>query len=47
MPTPKTLFLNKSYVIDGVELTGAEIKEHVIDSILYRKHLEKLQGDDV
>ena len=40
------LFLDQEYVLDGVTLTGAEIKEHVIDSILYRKHLQELKGDD-
>ena len=29
------------YNVDGVELTGAEIKEKIIDSEIYRKHLEK------
>lgn len=39
------LFLDQSYVLDGVTLTGEEIKEHIIDSILYRKHLQELKGD--
>ena len=46
MNHPTTLFLDQEYVLDGVTLTGAEIKEHVIDSILYRKHLQELKGDD-
>ena len=46
MSTTQQLFLDQEYVIDGVTLTGAEIKEHVIDPILYRKHLQELQGDD-
>ncbi len=39
--SPTKLFLDQSYVIDGVELTGEEIKEAKIDSIMYRRHLEK------
>ena len=46
MSSTKQLFLDQEYVLDGVTLTGAEIKEHIIDSILYRKHLENLRGDD-
>lgn len=30
--------------IDGRKFTAEELKEHVIDSILYRKHLEELQA---
>ena len=43
--TSQQLFLDRHYIIDGVEMTGAEIKEHIIDSVLYRKHLEELRGD--
>ena len=32
--------------IDGKEFTAAELKEHVIDSVLYRKHLQKLMGEN-
>ena len=46
MSSTQQLFLDQEYVLDGVTLTGAEIKEHVIDSILYRKHLQELKGDD-
>ena len=42
----KHLSLDQVYNIDGVELTGAQIKEHIIDSILYRKHLQELQRSD-
>ena len=39
------LFLDQTYTLDGVTLTGEEIKNHVIDSLLYRKHLQELKGD--
>jgi len=42
----KHLSLDQEYVIDGVTLTGQEIKDHVIDSILLRKHLKELGGKD-
>jgi len=42
----KHLSLDQEYVIDGVTLTGQEIKDHVIDSILFRKHLKELGGKD-
>ena len=32
-----TLFLDQVYNIDGVELTGAEIKEALIDNAIYKK----------
>ena len=32
--------------IDGYETTIGELKEHVIDSVMYRKHLKELRGDD-
>lgn len=46
MSSPTTLFLDQVYTIDGVKVTGAQIKEHIIDSKLYRKHLKELRGDD-
>ena len=45
MNSTQKLFLDKTYVLDGVTLTGAEIKEHIIDSRVYRKRLNKLRGD--
>ena len=33
------LFLDKTYIIDGVTVTGEEIKNAMIDSMIYRKHL--------
>ena len=34
-----------SVIVDGVEMTFEEIKEAKIDSIMYRKHLEKLMAE--
>ena len=45
MNSTQKLFLDQTYVLDGVTLTGAEIKEHIIDSRVYRKRLNKLRGD--
>lgn len=36
------LSLDETYIIDGVTVTGEEIKNAMIDSMIYRKHL----GDD-
>ena len=48
MSTPSPIFLKPDTVvnIDGKEFTAAELKEHVIDSVLYRKHLQKLMGEN-
>ena len=43
MSSPNQLFLDETYTLDGVELTGEQIKNAVIDSMIYRKHLK---GDD-
>ena len=37
------LFLDETYIIDGVTVTGEDIKNAMIDSMIYRKHLG---GDD-
>ena len=37
------LFLDETYIIDGVTVTGEDIKNAMIDSRIYRKHLG---GDD-
>lgn len=44
--TSKTFFLKPDMIvdIDGKQFTVAELKEHVIDSVLYRKHLKELEG---
>lgn len=41
MKSPNQLFLDGHYVLDGVELTGEQIKNAVIDSMIYRKHLKE------
>ena len=41
---PIFLKLTDTVDIDGRKFTAAELKEHVIDSFLYRKHLEELQA---
>ena len=46
MSTNSPIFLKPDTVvnIDGKEFTAAELKEHVIDSVLYRKHLKELMA---
>ena len=41
------LFLEETYVIDGVTLTGEEIRDAVIDAALLKGKLSKLLGDDL
>ena len=41
------LFLDGNYIIDGVELTGEEIRDAVIDAALLKGKLSQLLGDDV
>lgn len=41
------LFLEETYVIDGVTLTGEEIRDAVIDAALLKGKLSQLLGDDV
>lgn len=41
------LFLDGNYIIDGVELTGEEIRDAVIDAALLKGKLSKLLGDDL
>ena len=41
------LFLEETYVIDGVTLTGEEIRDAVIDSALLKGKLSQLLGDDL
>ena len=38
MKSTNQLFLDKTYVLDGVEVTGDDIKNAIIDSMIYRKH---------
>ena len=44
MKTTTKLFLDQSYVIDGVELTGDEIRDAVIDAALLKGKLSELLG---
>ena len=37
MNTPTKLFLDQIYTIDGVEVTGEEIKEALIDNAIYKR----------
>jgi hypothetical protein len=49
MKSSQPIFLkgdNTVVNIDGYETTIGELKEHVIDSVMYRKHLKELRGDD-
>ena len=39
------LFLEETYVIDGVTLTGEEIRDAVIDSALLKGKLSQMLGD--
>lgn len=34
-----TIFLDQVYNIDGVEITGEEIKEALIDNAIYKKSI--------
>ena len=43
--TSTKLFLDGNYIIDGVELTGEEIRDAVIDAALLKGKLSKLLGD--
>ena len=37
---PKELFLDENYTIQGVNITGAEIKEALIDNAIFKKYLK-------
>ena len=39
MNTPTKLFLDQIYTIDGVEVTGEEIKEALINNAIYKKRI--------
>ena len=41
------LFLEETYTIDGVTLTGEEIRDAVIDAALLKGKLSQLLGDDL
>ena len=42
MSSTTQLFLDETYIIDGITVTGEDIKNAMIDSKIYRKQL----GDD-
>ena len=42
--TPTKLFLEDHYIIDGVELTGEEIRDAVIDAALLKGKLSEMLG---
>lgn len=41
------LFLDQVYTLDGVTVTGEEIRNAIIDSALLKGKLSKLLGDDL
>ena len=43
MTTPTTLFLDQVYTLDGVTLTGEQIKNAIVENAIYRKHFS---GDE-
>ena len=43
MSSTQQLFLDQEYVLDGVTLTGEEIKNAIVENAIFRKHLK---GDD-
>ncbi|MBQ8018659.1 MAG: hypothetical protein IJ258_11275 [Methanobrevibacter sp.] len=46
MKTTSKLFLDQSYVIDGVELTGEEIRDAIIDAAFLKGRLSELLGGE-
>lgn len=46
MSSPIFLQPGMTVVVDGVEMSYEDIMESKIDSILYRKHLEKLMAKE-
>lgn len=44
MKSTKPIFLEETYIIDGVEVTGKEIKDAIIDSALLKGKLAELLG---
>jgi len=41
------LFLDQVYTLDGVTVTGEEIRNAIIDSALLKGKLSQLLGDDL
>ena len=46
MSSPTKLFLDQQYIIDGVELTGEEIRDAVIDAAFLKGKLSALLGGE-
>ena len=44
--TSSKLFLDQSYVIDGVTVSGEEIRDAIIDAAFLKGKLSQLLGDD-
>jgi hypothetical protein len=42
MPAPTKLFLDQVYNIDGVELTGEEIRDAIIDAAFLKGKLSEI-----
>ena len=40
------LFLDQHYIIDGVEVTGEEIKNMMIENVIMKEHLKKGGADE-
>ena len=41
------LFLDQVYTLDGVTVTGEEIRDAIIDSALLKGKLSQMLGDDL
>ena len=41
------LFLDQVYTLDGVTVTGEELRDALIDSALLKGKLSKMLGDDL
>lgn len=47
MTSPIKLFLEESYTIDGVTVTGEEIRDNIIEAYILKGKLSKLlRGED-
>ena len=44
MSSPKQLFLEQEYIIDGVKVTGEQIRDSIIDAHLLKGKLSELLG---
>ena len=48
MSSPKPIFLKPgmTIILEGREVSFEELKDHVITSVLYRKHLKELASQE-